>query len=260
MSQEIEPRRIAVPSPIAVTAPSPLYRNYHFQKPIAFNGLLTNRILSALPGEDFARVLQFLEPVSLVGGQDVFTAAEAAEFVYFPETAVVSHLHFLEDGSSAATSIVGNDGLIGLSSLFDTEPMSCWVEVTIGGNAVRMKPETLRAEFARGGAFQRLLLAYIRDRMAQLSQRAVCHGRHIMRERLCTWLLMIQDRASEPSLALTHEKIAQHLGARRAGVSGACNALRDLGIIKYKRGQLEILNRDLLERLACECYRTLNQN
>ena len=257
MRKEIAPGRIAPPSPVSLITSSLFQKDHPFQKPIAFNGLLTNHILSGLPGKDFAHLLQFLEPVSLASGQNVFNAGESIEYVYFPETAVISHMHFLEDGSSASTSVVGNDGVIGLTSLFDLAPPWCWAEVTISGNALRMKPGVLRAEFTRGGSFQSLILRYMRSRLEQVSQRAVCHGRHIMRERLCTWLLLVKDRVAEEPIALTHEKIAQHLGARRAGVSSACNALRDLGIIKYKRGQLRIVDRELLERLACECYRAL---
>ena len=243
--------------PTSLSVSRLLSNQYRFQKPIAFNGLLTNRILNELPGPDFAHLLQFLEPVSLVSGQHVFKPGEVPNFVYFPETTVISHLHILEDGSSAGTSIVGNDGVVGISSLCESGPACSWAEVTIGGNALRMSAEVLRSEFARGGAIQQLLLGYLHCRLAQLSQRAVCHGRHLMRERLCTWLLMVQDRVGNQPVALTHEKIAQHLGARRAGVSSACNALRDLGIVNYRRGQLQILNRELLKRLACECYRTL---
>ena len=234
-----------------------LQREYRFQKPITFNGLLTNRILNGLPGPDFVHLLQFLEPISLSAGQNISTPGEIIQYLYFPESAVISHLHFFEDGSSAATTMVGNDGVIGFTGLFGSAPTQHWAEVTIAGNAVRIKLEILRTEFARGGALQLLLLAYMRDRLDELSQRAVCHGRHIMRYRLCTWLLMVQDRVSDQALTLTHEKIAQNLGTRRAGVSGACNALRDLGIIKYRRGQLQIVNRELLERLACECYSRL---
>lgn len=257
MDREIGLRGTVQSSPAGVPTPSLIQGAYPFQNPIVFNGLLTNRILNGLPGPDFVHLLQFLEPISLKAGQNIFKPGEDVQYVYFPESAVISHLHFLEDGSSAATTMVGNDGVTGFTSVFDSAPIWCWAEVTIAGNAIRMKLESLRTEFARGGALQLLLLAYMRDRLAELSQRTVCHGRHIMRDRLCTWLLMVQDRVSDQALALTHEKMAQHLGGRRAGVSGACNALRDLGIIEYRRGQLTIINRDLLERLACECYRKL---
>ena len=257
MDREIGLSASAQSSAAATPISSLLQREYRFQKPIAFNGLLTNRILNGLPGPDFVHLLQFLEPISLSAGQNLFKPGESMQYVYFPESAVISHMHFLENGSSVATTVIGNDGIVGFTSVFDSAPIWCWVEVTIAGNAVRVKPEILRTEFGRGGTLQRLMLAHMRDQLAQMSQPAVCQGHHIRRDRLCTWLLMVQDRLSDQALPLTHERMAQHLGARRAGVSGACNALRDLGIIKYRRGQLRIVNRDLLERLACECYRRL---
>lgn len=256
MSSEIELGGAILRSPLLTTT-TPLTSLNQSPKPVTFNGLLTNRILSRLTGGEFAELLPFLEPISLTGGQSLFKPGDAVDFVYFPETSVVCHLHLLEDGSGAATTIIGNDGVVGLTSLFGSTPMWSWAEVTIAGNAMRMKSEVLRSEFARGGMLHRLLLRYMRDRLAQLSQRAVCHGRHVMRERLCTWLLMIHDRAGNQLLSLTHEKMAQHLGARRAGISAACSELRDLGVIKYRRAQLQIVDRLLLEQMACECYRTL---
>lgn len=230
-----------------------------FQKPIAFNGLLTNKILTALPGPDFAHLLSYLEPVSLFSGQDIYVFGKAIDFIYFPETAVISHLYFLEDGSTTGAAMVGKEGVVGLSAVLDSRPASYWTQVTVGGTAVRVSPDAIREDFARGGAMQRLLLASIRARLFQLSQRAACNGRHTLRERLCTWLLMVHDRVGDEQILLTHENIAHHLGARRAGVSTSCNGLRDQGIITYRRGRLRIADRELLERVACECYRALRQ-
>jgi CRP-like cAMP-binding protein len=229
------------------------------QKPIAFNGLLTNKILTALPGPDFARLLPYLEPVSLFAGEDVYIFGEDIDFIYFPETVVISHLYLLEDGSITGAAIVGNEGVVGISAVLDSRPALYWTQVTVGGTAVRLRPNAIRDEFARGGAMQRLLLAYTRARLAQLSQRAACNGRHSLRERLCTWLLMVHDRVGDEDIPLTHENIAHQLGARRAGVSTECTALRERGIIAYRRGRLRISNRALLEQVACECYRALGQ-
>src|SRR3954464_3062204 len=106
-----------------------------------------------------------------------------------------------------------------------------------------MSAEVLRQEFARGGAMQRLLLAYAGARIAHLSQRAVCNGRHTVGERLSSWLLMIHDRVGDDQLPLTHEQIARHLGTRRASISEAVTALRDGEIISCNRGQIHITNR-----------------
>jgi CRP-like cAMP-binding protein len=230
-----------------------------FNKLVPFNGLLTNKLLAGLPGEDFARLLPYLEPVSLSSGEDLYGVEEVIHDVYFPETTVISHLYLMEDGSTTSAAIVGRDGIVGLSTIFDARPALYWTQVTIGGSALRVSTEVIKREFARGGAMQRLLLGYTSIRLAQLSQRAVCNGRHKVDERLCTWLLMIHDRVCEEQLPLTHEAIAHHLGTRRAGVTTSCNALRDSGAINYRRGIIRILDRQRLEAAACECYQALRQ-
>ncbi len=228
-------------------------------KRVPFNGLLTNKLLTALPGEDFARLLPYLEPVSLASGEDLCGFGEAMEHVYFPENAVVSHLYILVDGSTAEAALIGKEGVVGLSTILAPPTPTHWTQVLITGTALRMRAEVIKDEFARGGAMQRLLLAYAGARIEQLSQRAICNGRHTVEERLCSWLLMIHDRVGDDHLPLTHEKIAGHLGTRRAGITEAALALRDREIITYSRGQIHITDRPGLETAACECYRMLSQ-
>jgi CRP-like cAMP-binding protein len=228
-------------------------------KPVPFNGLLTNKILTELPGEEFARLLPHLEPVSLTCGEDLYGFGEGISYIYFPETSVISHLHVLEDGSTTEGAMIGKEGLTGLSAIFGALPAIYWTQVTISGTALRISAEVLKQEFHRGGVLQRLLLSYTSTRMAQLSQRAVCNGRHTVAERLSSWLLMIHDRVGDNQIPLTHEQIAHHLGTRRAGITNAATALRDARIIGYSRGQIDILNRQALEDTACECYRALSQ-
>jgi CRP-like cAMP-binding protein len=234
-------------------------RAHKFIKPVAFNGLLTNKLLMALPGEDFARLLPYLEPVSLSSGEDLYGVGESIHDIYFPESVVLSHLYILEDGSTTEAALIGKEGITGLSAIFASQPPTHWTQVIIPGTALRMSAEVLRQEFARGQEMQRLLLAYASARIAQLSQRVVCNGRHSVEERLCSWLLMIHDRAGDDQLPLTHEQIARHLGARRAGVTSVATSLRDSRIISYSRGQISIIDRQGLEMTACECYRTLSR-
>jgi CRP-like cAMP-binding protein len=228
-------------------------------KPVPFNGLLTNKVLTSLPGEDFTRLLPYLEPVSLSCGEDLYGFGEPHEHVYFPENAVISHLYILGDGSTAESVLIGKEGMVGLSAIFASTTQTYWTQVTIPGTALRARAEIIKEEFARGGAMQRLLLACAGARIEQLSQRAICNGRHTVEERMCSWLLMIHDRYGDNRLPLTHEKIARHLGSRRAGITEAAIALRDREIIAYSRGQIHIKDRAGLEQSACECYRTLKR-
>ncbi len=226
-------------------------------EPIPFNGLFTNTVLASLPGSEFKELLPYVEPVSLVAGQELYGFQQHADFTYFPETAVISHLFLLEDGSTSGSSIVGSEGMIGLSAIFGSGPPAYRSQVIVGGTALRIRAEVIKQEFVRGRGLQQLLLRHISARLAQLAQKAICNGRHRVQERLCTWLLMIRDRASEEQLPLTQEQIAQHLGARRPGITAYCKALRDNGIISYHRGLIRILDRPTLEASACECYRAL---
>lgn len=226
---------------------------------IPFTGLLTNKLLGGLPGEDFARLLPHLEPVSLSHGDRLYEMGERVAYCYLVESAVVSQIHLLADGSTTEVALIGNEGMVGLSAVFGSPAPSHWSEVLVTGNALRVRAEVLREEFARGGALQRVLLAYTSERLAHLSQRAVCNGRHLLAGRLCSWLLMLDDRLEKGVLALTHEEMARHMGTRRAGVSVIATQLREAGVISYNRGRVSILDRRLLEASACECYRTLRR-
>lgn len=223
------------------------------------NRLLANELLASLPAEDFARLLPRLEPVTLKAGEDLYRMDERVRSAYFPETAVVSHLYVLADGSTTEAAMVGREGVLGLSAVFNAPQPGYWTRVLVGGSAMIVEAEELRREFARGGVVQQLLLSYAGARMAQLSQRAVCNGRHTVEERLCCWLLMVDDRAGEGRLPLTHEQIAAHLGTRRAGITTVAATLREAGIVGYRRGSLNIEDRAALESRACECYRVIRR-
>ncbi|MFL6334732.1 MAG: Crp/Fnr family transcriptional regulator [Pyrinomonadaceae bacterium] len=226
----------------------------------SLNLLLANRLLSALPAEDFARLFPHLEPVSLVAGETLYKLDADMRYAYFPETAVVSHLYILSEGGMTEADMVGREGMAGLSAVFNVPPPSYLSEVALSGSALRARVDVLRQEFARGGAFQQTLIKYAAARIALLSRRAVCNGNHRVEERLCTWLLMMHDRAGDTPLALTHERISRHLGARRAGVTSVATILRDRGIIDYTRGHIRVTNREALEAAACECYPVVRES
>lgn len=228
----------------------------HFRDEAIPNGL-TNKVLASLPAPDFKRLVPFFEAIGLAKGKELVGVNESDGFVYFPESAVISHLYVLTDGGVTAAAVIGSEGVVGISTMFESRPPVYCSRVIIAGAGLRVRAGVIKGEFARGESFQRLILSYMSKRLTQVSQRAVCNGRHRLLERLCTWLLMVDDRSENRALALTHADIANHLGARRTVMSGVCNALRAKGVINYKRGHVTILDRTMMETAACECYQVL---
>jgi CRP-like cAMP-binding protein len=243
----------------AMSAPAVTTREQRNPVTASSNALLSNRLLAALPADEFERLLPHVEPVNLSVGEDLYRFERGIDFAYFPETAVVTHLYLMADGNTTESALIGREGVAGLSALFNARQPCYLTRVLVAGSALRIRMDLLKQEFGRGGELQRVLLAYAGLRMSQLSQRAACSGCHTVKERLCCWLLMVHDRVGEDRLPLTHERIATHLGVRRAGITETAIELRDRGLIVYTRGLVRILDRTRLEAAACECYKLLGQ-
>ena len=213
-----------------------------------------NRLLAALPAEEYERLSPHLEPVSFSLGETVYESGERMEHVYFPTDSIVSLLYTMLDGATAEMGLVGREGVVGIALFMGGDTMPNRAVVQGAGTVVRVKAKALQEEFRRGGAFQLLLLKYTQALITQVAQTAVCNRLHPVEKRLCRWLLMTQDRAQSDTLQMTHEFIANMLGIQREAVSVAAHRLQGKGMISYVRGRIRILDRAQLEEGACECY------
>ena len=213
-----------------------------------------NRLLAALPAEDYQRLLPDLKPVTFSLGEIIYESQGQMEYVYFPTSSHVSLLYTMIDGSTAEVGLVGNEGLVGIALFMggDTTPNRAIVQGA--GDAYRMRAIAMQDEFKRGAAFQLALLRYTQALIIQISQTAVCNRLHSTEQRLCRWMLMTHDRTQSDELQMTHEFISNMLGIQREAVSLAAHRLQDKGVISYKRGRIQLLDRKELEKYACECY------
>ena len=218
---------------------------------------LRNHLLTALPEGEFARIKSDLEPVSLSLGEVLYESGDKLTHVYFPTTAIISLLYIMESGATAEIGIAGNNGLVGIALFMGGETTSNRAVVQSAGDAVRMKGSAVKTAFALGGVFQNVLLRYTQSLMTQISQTAVCNRLHSVEQQLCRWLLINHDQLQADKLVMTHDLIANMLGVRREGVSIAAGHLQDMGLIKYVRGTITILDRAGLEATVCECYQVV---
>ncbi|MCK5792961.1 MAG: Crp/Fnr family transcriptional regulator [Ketobacter sp.] len=213
-----------------------------------------NRLLVALPTDARKRLFSHLELVDLPLGKVLYESGDAQHYVYFPTSCIVSLLYVLENGASAEISIVGNEGVIGVSLFMGSESSLNRAVVQSAGTAYRLPKKRLTDEFSIHGDLLQLLLRYTQCLITQMAQTAVCNRHHSILQQLCRWLLLSLDRLSGNQLNMTQELISNMLGVRREGVTEAAGKLHKMGIINYNRGHITVLDRARLEALSCECY------
>jgi CRP-like cAMP-binding protein len=213
-----------------------------------------NHVLGALPDAEWQRWLPQLEAVELPLGQVLYESGNTLSHVYFPTTAIVSLLYVMEDGASAEIAVVGNEGVVGISLFMGGESTPSRAVVQSAGLGFRLRAQAIRNEANRAGPVLHVLLRYTQALITQMAQTAVCNRHHSLDQQLCRWLLLSLDRLQGSELVMTQELIANMLGVRREGVTEAARHLQELGLIRYVRGHITVLDRPGLEQRTCECY------
>ena len=213
-----------------------------------------NHILDALPETERERLFPHLKLVPMPLGMVLYESGDALRHIYFPTDSIVSLLYVMRDGASAEIAVVGKEGAIGVALFMGGETTPSRAIVQSAGSAYRLTGRRLKLEFNRHGQMLHILLRYTQSLITQMAQTAVCNRHHSLDQQLCRWLLLSLDRLSGNHLKMTQELIANMLGVRREGVTEAAGKLQKLGVIRYSRGQITVLDRLKLEQLSCECY------
>jgi len=195
-----------------------------------------NRLLAALPRQDYRRLAKYLEPVSLTFGQVLYGPGKAAE-----------------------VGMVGNEGVVGASAALGIDVSNLRAVVQGAGTAVRITASRLRRELRAQGDWYRELFRFTHALMAQVAQTAACNRFHKIEPRLARWLLTTRDRVHSNRFQLTHQFLSLMLGVRRVGVTAAATSLQRRGLISYRRGNIELLDPRGLEAAACGCYRAVTE-
>src|SRR5512135_2315009 len=214
----------------------------------------TNRLLGLLAPKDYQRLRPHLQPIPLEYRQSLYRANKPIGFVYFIETGVGSLVNTMRNGEAAEVGTIGNEGVVGLPVVLgdDRAPTSVYVQVP--GAGLRMKATLFKKELARSASMRTVMLHYAHAFFNQVAQSAACNHFHSLEQRCCRWLLMTHDRMHSDEFLLTQEFLAMMLGVRRTGVSAAASTLQRAGLIRYKLGNVTIIDRHGLIRRSCECY------
>lgn len=213
-----------------------------------------NGLLARLSADVCARLRPDLQLVQLPRGMVLYGPDADPRHVYFPRSGVVSLLHALNNGDGGEVAIVGNEGIVGVSLMVDSQSTPTRAVVQSPGEAWAMRASLLTHEFQQGGEFALQVLRYTQALIAQMAQVTLCTRRHRVEQQVCRWLLFAFDRSGSDELLVTHEAIAGALGVRREGITESFGRLQQQAGISCSRGRIRLLDRAALEQCTCECY------
>ena len=218
------------------------------------DAITQNLLLASLPAADLTHLSRKLELVALQRGELLHSPERELQYAYFPTSGIASLQYTCQSGETAEVASVGREGVIGFALFLGVTNTVTSALVQSEGHALRLHSRHIREEMARSSAVREVPLHYAPLLLAQIAQTSVCNRHHRVEQQVCRWLLSMLDRVPSTTLQATHELIAAALGVRREGVTEVAGMLQRAGVIRYQRGQVEVLNRAGLEARACECY------
>ncbi|MEO6864239.1 MAG: Crp/Fnr family transcriptional regulator [Gemmatimonadaceae bacterium] len=213
-----------------------------------------NLLLRALPPDSAGRLAEHLITMDAPSRTELYEPGDTVNRVYFPLDSVIS-MTAPVGATQGEVATVGQEGMVGLPTVFGTDMANMRFFVQIGGRIAVAPADEFTDLLRTDDALRTIMLRYAHAMFTQIGQSVVCNQRHSLKQRCARWLLMTHDRVPGDQFHLTHEYLAVMLGVRRAGVTVAAGNLQKAGLIKYRRGEITILNRDGLESVSCECYR-----
>jgi CRP-like cAMP-binding protein len=221
---------------------------------------VSNLLIDSLAERDRARLLPHLKKVELPSQKILFEADDPIALVYFPTTCVVSLVVTLSTGEAIEAAMVGRDGAVGVSAALDGRISLSRAIIQIPGQGLSCEIEPLKSAAMESPALLSLLIRHEQTVYAQAQQSAACNVTHTVDARLARWLLRARDLSRADNLPFTQEFLAEMLGVRRTSVSLTAHTLQQAGLIKYRRGNIQITNLEGLQETACECYSTIQKH
>jgi CRP-like cAMP-binding protein len=219
-----------------------------------------NRFLATLPPHGFSLLAPHLRTLALDRGVMLHDVGEQVERVYFPHTGMVSLVAVMQSGATVETAAIGRAGVIGASAGLGASTAMARAVVQLSGTAAWLSASHFHAAALQSQAIRDLIVRYNDLLLAQVQQSVACNALHALEARLCRWLLQTHDCADGNIIPLTQESLGQTLGVRRTTVTIAARLLQEAGLIRYRRGHIQIVDRASLEGIACECYGVVRQN
>jgi CRP-like cAMP-binding protein len=221
------------------------------------HALHMNRLLSRLSQDEAAWLKLQIESVSLSSLEMMHKQHKPISHVYFPTTCVASVVQVMHDGQIIEAATIGCEGATGITAILGADLSTGEVTAEVPGDALRVAVPAIRQLLEKSSAFRDTLNRYLQVFLLQIMQSVACNQLHSAKQRYCRWLLMMHDRTPADDVSMTQEFMGQMLGIRRETVTQIAGDLQRDGAMRYRRGVITILDRDILEGVCCECYGTV---
>jgi CRP-like cAMP-binding protein len=215
-----------------------------------------NRLLAALESSDLALLSPHFKYSHLKQGTVLQEAGDPIEHVYFPQSGMISLLAVMEAGNGVETATIGREGAVGVMAGLSGRNATGRAVVQLEGMFSQIAVAHFQSAVNQSSAMRDLMTRYNDAQITLVYQVAGCNALHQASARLCRWLLQTRDRSDSDTIPLTHEFLSEMLGVQRTTVTMLARDLQELGLIHYRRGRIEIVDRMRLEQRACECYET----
>ncbi|MGX1318516.1 CRP-like cAMP-binding protein [Bradyrhizobium sp. USDA 377] len=218
------------------------------------SGRPPNQLLQMLDAADFDRLRPYLATVEMVRASVLGEAGTALRYVYFPHGGSVSISVSLSEGQTIEVAMLGRDSVVGGGAALADGIAPADAVVLFPGTASTLEIAAFRTIAAASLPFRSLMMRHEQVMLAHAQQSLLCNTLHPVEARLARWLLRAHDLSDSISLPLTQEALAQMMGVRRNAISMVAHALQRAGIIRYTRGQIEIIDLPALKATSCDCY------
>lgn len=216
--------------------------------------LLQNKLLGALPASDYALLAPHLTQIELERGRLLYDPGDPIDVVYFPHDGVISLMTLMDNGAAIESTTIGPEGALGLMAAVAPRQSLSRAIVQTPLRAARIGAERLHEVWEKSAALRDLADRHSEALYGHAIQSVACNALHSVEARFCRWLLTCHDRISTDTVALTQEFLADMLGVQRTTVTAVARSLQEKGMIRYRRGVVDIVDRQALQGLACECY------
>jgi CRP-like cAMP-binding protein len=213
-----------------------------------------NRLLLALPARNLKRLMPELEHIRCPRELVLMKADSPLDYVYFPNSGVVSVLAVYADGNIIEMATIGREGCTGVQAALGAKQCSVQLLIQIPGSAAKISRAAFMQAMDSMPGFRSLMYAYTQAFLEQVMVSVACNGAHSLRERLARWLLMMRDRSDDDVLPITQDLLAEMLGVQRPTITNAARELELAGLIERGRQQVTIIDRKGLTAASCECY------